>query len=645
MENRFGKFLAIAWAAIVLSNVSMADESGTLRLSSNESFSFGQGPSQQGGEADILWNGVSLEPRGSAALFNLGNYGERAFGLITARHTTRVSYSSTPIPARTLVAGDIFGVRTNTGDYAKVIVISSAKGVLSLKYTTFGRQKTAAAPANASSTPIISSVLNNYSYILPGLPNYGIAPGSIFVIFGNGLSSADPPVLQSSAAPGLPTTLNQTSLSVTVNGVKTTPAIYYTSATSIAAVLPSNTPAGLGSLIVTYNGASSLSFAIQVVPNAPGLDTLYGAGNGAGVATDSNGNVIGLTNAAKPGQTIILWGSGIGGDTNNDDRTYPQKQLNQTASVNAKVFIGGVASNVLYTGRSQYPGLDQYNVVVPPNLNTGCFVSVAMTVGPDASPLASNAVTIPVSANGASCTDPATGLSGTALQNLGSKTAANTLALALGYLEDGDKLQPSILALPVAFPPSVLAQGYEYASQGSCTVIPPRQGNFNPAVLDIGSVQITGPAGTINVNGLQTAFPGNSIPSGSYTFTGSGGADIGPFKTTINYEPAVTVTNQDALSTITRSQGVTVNWTGGPASGNVMLLGWVGNRYGSTRFVCHAPASAGKMTVPASILLSLNTGPGGIEVFTMNSALITAKGLDIGYVLTGGEVLTKSTYK
>lgn len=35
--------------------------------------------------------------------------------------------------------------------------------------------------------PAIAAVMNNYSWMLPGLPNYGIAPGSIFTIFGTGM--------------------------------------------------------------------------------------------------------------------------------------------------------------------------------------------------------------------------------------------------------------------------------------------------------------------------------------------------------------------------------------------------------------------------------------------------------------------------
>jgi hypothetical protein len=41
------------------------------------------------------------------------------------------------------------------------------------------------APIAFAQTPTVSGLLNNYSYTLPGLPNYGIAQGSIFDIFGD----------------------------------------------------------------------------------------------------------------------------------------------------------------------------------------------------------------------------------------------------------------------------------------------------------------------------------------------------------------------------------------------------------------------------------------------------------------------------
>ena len=261
------------------------------------------------------------------------------------------------------------------------------------------------------------------------MPNYGIAPGSLFAIQGLNLNSAAPPVLQSSAAPGLPTTLNGTSLSVTVNGVTTTPALYYASSSAVAAVLPSTTPVGNGTLTVTDNGQSAQT-PIQVVASAVGLDTLYGTGVGAGVVTDASFNVLGLTNSATPGQTVTLWGSGIGADASSDDRTYPQN-LNNLSSVPTQVFIGGISADVLYRGRSQYPGPEsQYNVVIPSGVSPGCFVSVILTTGSTGA-IVSNSITIPVNPGGGPCSDPGTGLNGTQIQSLANKTNVKSAAISI----------------------------------------------------------------------------------------------------------------------------------------------------------------------------------------------------------------------
>jgi len=60
-------------------------------------------------------------------------------------------------------------------------------------------------------------------------------------------------------------TLNGASLTVVVGSVTTHPALYYTSSTQIAAVLPAATPVGTGSLTVNYRGTNSAPTPIQVV--------------------------------------------------------------------------------------------------------------------------------------------------------------------------------------------------------------------------------------------------------------------------------------------------------------------------------------------------------------------------------------------
>src|SRR5271166_2791421 len=196
MSKRRSRYCAfIVLLTIALSSAAWADQSGSITLGADESFNLDTGEVSRGG--DILWNGTELMPLGRAGLYNLGKKGARVFKFIPARSASSAPYSAAPIPASALVAGDVFGVRTNSGNYAKVMVIVSNSVSLSLQYTTFAKAGTASVKPAAAGGPVISQLQNNYSYLLPGVPNYGIAPGSLFVIIGTGLSSAAAPVLQS----------------------------------------------------------------------------------------------------------------------------------------------------------------------------------------------------------------------------------------------------------------------------------------------------------------------------------------------------------------------------------------------------------------------------------------------------------------
>lgn len=621
----------------VIPGAAWADLSGALNLAANRFLNLDTGAvSVTGG--DILWDRVTLRPQGRAGLYNLGKHGARVFKAIRARHAVSAPYGPAPIPASALVEGNIFGVHTNGGRYAKVIVTSANGSSLSLQYTTF-------APVNsglprAATGPIITGVLNNYSYIIPGMPNYGIAPGSIFAIFGTGLSTAAPPVLQSSAAPGLPKTLNLTSVSVTVNGVTTEPALYYASATAVAAVLPSSTPVGNGTVTVTYNGQTSAPAPIQVVTSGVGLNTLYGTGTGAAVVSDANFKLIDLANSVTPGQSVTLWGSGIGADSANDDRAYPQGLHNLT-NVPAQVFIGGISANLLYRGRSQYPGLDQYNVVIPPNVPPGCYVSVVVQTGS----VVSNTLTLPVSAAGGACTDSASGLNGSQLRALANKSGGrvNSIAVAVSQtIEDGSRWAAASVVAP-GLSSAIFGQGYRYASQGSCTVVPPSQGDGPVQTgygmvengLDAGEpIRLTGPNGTLNLTGgggfYEADLPAGLTP-GMYTFVGPGGKDVGTFTVAINVPSPPTLTNPAALAFVTRAQGATITWTGGFPGGDVQVEGWVNSRVGYVKFYCHAPSGAGQLVVPPSILLALPPGGGGFWVTNTTAAQkVTASGLDVG---------------
>src|SRR5579871_5684231 len=258
-----------------------------------------------------------------------------------------------------------------------------------MRFVTVSLSLAVFAGSALAQTPVIDQVSNIYSWTLPGLPNYGTARGSIFAVFGTNLSSASAP-LQSGP---LQTTLDGVTLNVTVNGVATQPLLYYLSPTQINAVLPSSTPVGTGTLTVTNNGLVSAPFTITVLESDFGLlTTNYGSGPVSGFDASNNGAYLGFTAAANPGDVLELWGTGLG-PVASDASGGP-------VSDPVTVYIGGVQATVQYSGRSSYTGLDQINVVVPPNVS-GCYVSVAVQTGN----YVSNFGTIPVAATGRTCSD------------------------------------------------------------------------------------------------------------------------------------------------------------------------------------------------------------------------------------------------
>ncbi len=256
-----------------------------------------------GSGGDLLWNGSTIAPQGSATVYNVGNAGATNFNGLPQSYWTTLAPagSSKPIAANLLVVGDAFVANTNGGKVAKVLVVANSGGVITLQFTTFG--------AAASTAPAVAQILNNSSLTPVGMPNYGIAPSSIFVIQGSGLADPGNPVLQDSSA-GLPLTLNGASITVVVGGVTTHPALYYTSATQLAAVLPAGTPVGNGTLTVNYRGANSAPAPIQVVASAVGINEynqipiplgVLNTNIDLGVATDAfTGKLLSFTNSGAP---------------------------------------------------------------------------------------------------------------------------------------------------------------------------------------------------------------------------------------------------------------------------------------------------------------------------------------------------------
>ena len=240
-----------------------------------------------------------------------------------------------------------------------------------------------------------------------GITQWGIARGSMFVIFGQRLGPATLNIINSFP---LPLALDGTSIKVTVGTTTVDAYLIYTSAAQVAAILPSSTPTGNGTLTLTYNGTSA-PLQIRVVGSSFGVFAVNQAGSGPGIVQNVNSEsdrpINALNKPARPGQTMILWGTGLGPVTADERAAAVPGDL---AGISVEVYVGGRLATVTYKGRSGCcAGIDQIVFTAPAGVE-GCYVPVVVKIGD----VVSNFTTMSIG-SGPTCTD-ATGFSGEDIQ-------------------------------------------------------------------------------------------------------------------------------------------------------------------------------------------------------------------------------------
>ncbi len=164
-------------------------------------------------------------------------------------------------------------------------------------------------------------------------------------------------------------------------------------------------------------------------------------------------------------------------------------------------------------------------------------------------------------------------------------------------------------------------------AMGSCAVYNTLNGQpdapLTPvAGLDFGpQITVQGPNGTKSASSSGGQFrtvidpKGNYLAPGTYTVSAPGGADIPAFTASIAIPamPTMISPQPDAANPIpvTRANGLTVNWTGGPQAAYIQLevFSATDNSYSNgADLVCSAPAAAGTFTIPPGALLALPAG-------------------------------------
>jgi len=241
-----------------------------------------------------------------------------------------------------------------------------------------------------------------------GLPD--VAQGSWLIVCGTGLGPAT--ISVQNAAP-YPTQLSGTSITLTPasGGTPVSALMWYTLSIQIAGLLPSGTAVGAYNVAVTYNGQTSAPYRVNVVARNFGFATEAENGLGPAQATygglDLNRFTTGTLGQwslrpAKPGDVMVLWGTGLGADPASD--VTGGSSGDQTAAGQVRVIVAGIAVTPAYAGRSSgSPGLDQINFTVPSNVTPSCFVSLQVTAGGRLSNLGSIAV---AAAGQTACSSP-----------------------------------------------------------------------------------------------------------------------------------------------------------------------------------------------------------------------------------------------
>ena len=462
----------------------------------------------------------------------------------------------------------------------------------------------------------------------------------------------------------------------------------FTVSSQLAVILPSNTPVGDGTLTVTFNGQTSASLPIRVVPHSFGIFALNQGGSGPGVFTDPlivppESNVRTILNSTAPGTLIDVWGTGLGA-VSGDEAGGPLP--GDLSGVDVQVLVGGRPATIVYRGRSGCcAGLDIVRFVVPESVD-GCYVPVVVVV----EGVPSNFTTISVSQSGAACSSGSGGFTAAELEAAQARGGMRTgnISLARTRISFSGPLpaQTFEITTDTAFASFwnfnlnqlLQSQGFAGISTiGACTVFQIQGADAQsvdpiiPPGLDAGpSLTLTGPMGTKQIQRLEVgnyfaslsgSFPGfltagpkaiapesvnQTLPGflepGTYTVSGPGGSDVGPFTVSLDVPEPLNWTNRDTITSVPRSSNLAITWTGGGQNGTVQIFGSsivaADDTASGAVFFCREDVSAGSFSVPSAVLSSLPVSgtQGGIPFgilgvgVTSDGTRFNADGLDLG---------------
>jgi len=216
--------------------------------------------------------------------------------------------------------------------------------------------------------PAIGGIVNAASFAA-GRP---VAPGSLISIFGANLAE----FLGSASSLPLPIALKHTSVSFDFpeEGISVPSPLIFASGGQLNVQVPWEF-AGLNFAFVKVRieDSASFTFELALADHAPGIIECDLGGTRYGVVTHVDGNVVTAQNPARPGETVVIYGTGFGPvDAQQKTGTAaPSNKLTRTRRL-PQVTVAGQQATVSFSGLTPgFVGLYQINAKLPASLPSG----------------------------------------------------------------------------------------------------------------------------------------------------------------------------------------------------------------------------------------------------------------------------------
>ena len=228
-------------------------------------------------------------------------------------------------------------------------------------------------------------------------------------------------------------------------------------------IVDSNTPPGEARLVAEVDGEMSNRWRIEVVPHQPAIYTFNQDGVGQGIFTTTDFKLVTLGKPLVRDKLFIAWGNGWGASQFDTTGGLFDKRSQYDE---VKIYFGDqrvADEDILYVGSAGgFAGGDQLIGRVPPSAPLGCgtpFFGVIDPVGPG-SPIISNIVTVPISADGGPCGDQ-TGLSPDQISRITQGDELNVIDFTLDELNLFTSGVPDLFFLGIAGGRTINATNYK----------------------------------------------------------------------------------------------------------------------------------------------------------------------------------------